>query len=190
MTKPLLSLFVLTLALAGCDAIDQVTQAGEMAEVSVYYAQLGTQLSQVENEGFPPVMQQLTDAVSDVSKRESAIAAADALVERIDSVVESSRPDDAESHPGYQAARQMVQTRRQAVAQLRQSFSATADTTAAADGLVAFSTTWMNAQQQFMSTVGTHSQQVFGPAAQRAAQGAGAGNVPIPPAAPAPTGGK
>jgi len=159
-----------------------------MGQVSVYYAQLGTQLNQVEEQGFPPVMSALTDAVSDPSLRESALGAADALVDRIDGVVEANRPDNADTHPGYQAAHRMVEARRQAVAHLRQSWQGADSPESAADGIVTFSTEWMEAQQAFMLAVGGHSQQVFGPAAQRAAEGAGAGSVPIPPAAPPPTG--
>jgi len=180
------------LSFTACDAIEQVSQAGEMAQVSVYYAQLGTQLNQVEEQGFPPVMSALTDAVSEPSQREAALASADELVTRIDAVVEANRPADADTHPGYQAAHAMVEMRRQSVAALRQSWQGTQDPVASADGIIAFSNSWMAAQQQFMSAVGGHSQQVFGPAAQRAAEGSGATDLPgvqIPPT-PAPTGGK
>jgi len=186
-----LCLFLLP-ALVACDALDQVSQAGEMAEVSVYYAQLGTQLNQVEEQGFPPVMEALTDAVGDPSQRESALTTADALVTRIDGVVEANRPDNADTHPGYQAAHRMVEMRRQAVADLRQSWQGAQGPEASADGIIAFSSAWMAAQQQFMLAVGGHSQQVFGPAAQRAAEGSGATGLPgvqVPPT-PAPSGGK
>jgi hypothetical protein len=178
--------------LVACDALDQISQAGEMAEVSVYYAQLGTQLNQVEEQGFPPVMQSLTDAVGDPSQREVALSAAEALVTRIDGVVEANRPENADTHPGYQAAHRMVEMRRQAVTDLRQSWQGARGPEASADGIIAFSSAWMAAQQQFMLAVGGHSQQVFGPAAQRAAEGSGATDLPgvqVPPT-PATSGGK
>ncbi len=177
------------LGLIACDAFDKVPEAREMAQASMYYAQLGVQLNQVESQ-FAPVVQQLSEAVADASKREAAVAAADALVSRIEGVVEANRPAEGDAHPGYQAAKRMVEMRRQAVAQLRQSFGPNADTVAATNALTAFSSAWMNAQQQFMASVGGHSQQIFGPAAQRAFEGSGAGNLPSMPSVPSATGGK
>lgn len=184
---------VAALGLLGCDALEQYGEASEMAQASVYYARLGTELNSVEQQGFPIVMEQLSAAVSNPSQRAPAVAAADAFVARIESVVERHRPDDP-NHPGYQAARRMVEARRQAVQQLRQNFEAAPDVEAATHALLGFSSAWMSAQQQFMAAVGGHSQQIFGPAAQRAAEETGLGHVPIPPvpspAGGAPTGGK
>jgi len=176
---------------AGCDGpADLIGQAADMAEFSAYYAELGTALEAAE-QGWPPVLDRLTDSVSDPAQREPALAAANALVDQIEAVVEARRPDDADTHVGYQAARRMVQQRRAAIAQLRTSWQSITDPFEAAAPLVTLGNQWMAAQQQFMAAAGGHSQEVFGPAAQQAAEGSGAAGLApmIPTPNPAPGGG-
>lgn len=144
------ALLALALVLTGCG---DCAPAGQV-QTTVYYAQLGVQLNQVEEQGFPPVMSALTDAVADPALREASLGAADSLVDRIDAVVEASRPANAPTHAGYQAARRMVEARRRAVADLRQGWQGADGPETATDGIIAFSSAWMRAQQQFMSAVG------------------------------------
>ncbi|RLB57469.1 MAG: hypothetical protein DRJ42_00030 [Deltaproteobacteria bacterium] len=172
----------------GCDIPTELFgQASDMAEFSVYYAELGTALNAAE-QGWPPVLDALIDAATEPGQRPAALAAADALVGDIETVIEARRPDDAESHAGYQAARRMVQERRAAIAQLRTSWQTVTDPFESVEPVTTFGNQWMAAQQQFMAAAGGHSQEVFGPAAQQAAEGTGVADlvpaIPAPGAAP------
>jgi len=160
------------LAAAGCETIDRLEQATELAELSAYYAMLGTELNRVETQEWPPTLDALTQAASNPGQRPSALARADQTIQSVERVVEAHRPDDPDQHAGYQAARRMVQTRREGLAALRGTWEGTTDPVASANAVVTFGNVWMTAQQQFMAAVGGQSQQVFGPAAEQARQGA------------------
>lgn len=114
----------------------------------------------------------VSEAAKDPALRPAALAEADQLVARVEQVVEAHRPDDAANHPGYQSARRMVERRRQAVGALREGWEGSDDVFAASQMIVDFSNEWMAAQQDFMATVGRHSQQVLGGAAEHSREGA------------------
>jgi hypothetical protein len=156
----------------GCD---KFSQASEAAEFSIYYATLGTQLGQLDQQ-FPAVNTQLVVAVSDAAQREAALAAASNLCDQYDRLIQASAPSNPNAHRGHQGAVRMVERRRAAIAQLRTQWNGTGDPSEAGGHLTAFGNEWMNAAFDFMNAVGQDSQQTLGAAAQAAQAGALANN--------------
>ena len=175
--KQVFSMMVAVALLAGTAACDQFSRARDLAEFSAYYAAMGTDLDQAER-GFTEVVPRLSDAVRDPALRDGALTAADQLVDRVEEVVERHRPDDPEGHRGYQAAREMVRIRRQAVVDLRTQWASANDLPQGINAVTSFSNQWMAGRNHFMAVVGQESQRVFGAAAEEAHRGATTPQVP------------
>jgi len=193
------TLFVLC-GVVGCDQIqqvqeqleqagEQVEQARDLAEYSMYYAQVGTRIGQVDQR-WGTVFPQLNEAARNPPQRPAALASTQEMVDELHTVVESSRPTNANAHGGFLAAQRMVERRRAALGQLRTNWDGTTDPLESSTHLLTFSNEWMAAGHEWMRAVGQESQEVFGGPAQHARdqnqqilENAG-GGTPVPPSGP------